>query len=155
MKKYDLMLMLDPEAPEEQRTQVLDSARKEIASNGKLIGTDDWGEKKMEYEIDHRKSAFYYLFQFESEPPLLKELDRKLKISEGLLRFRIIDQTGVKPGPGRPDRKDRDSRPRRDSAPARPAPVKDEAVAGDAPAAAAPEPAAEPKVEAPVAETEA
>lgn len=93
MKRYDLMLLLDPEAPEDQRTAVLDSVNKEIDASGKLIGTDEWGEKKMTFEINHRKSAIYYLFQFEGEPKLPQGLDRKLKITDGLLRFRIIGQT--------------------------------------------------------------
>lgn len=92
MKRYDLMLLLDPESSEEQRKAVVDSVNSEIEKSGKLVGTDDWGEKKMTFEIDHRQSAHYFLYQFDAEPELLKELDRKLKISEGLLRFRIICQ---------------------------------------------------------------
>ena len=122
---YDLTLLLDPEAPEERRSAILGNIEQAIEGGGTMVGVHDWGQRRMTFEIDHRPEAEYHLFQFESEDNgLLERLDHNLKITDGVLRFRIIR---IKPGtptppPPRPETgtergaRDRDERPRgRDS----------------------------------------
>ena len=124
---YDLMMLLDPNAPDERHTQIVGQVQSMIEGSGNLVGAHDWGLRKMAYEIDHRGDAHYHLFQFEGENPLLEQLDHTLKITDGVLRFRIFkvdpDTTSNPPpavdrpsavGDGRPDRDDRPRRGRRD-----------------------------------------
>jgi small subunit ribosomal protein S6 len=93
---YDLMLMLDPNAPEERQNEVLASVESMIQSGGTLVGKHDWGVRRMSFEIDHRPDAAYHLFQFETEADdLLERLNHSLKIADGVLRFRVIR---LKPG---------------------------------------------------------
>jgi small subunit ribosomal protein S6 len=92
---YDLMLLVDPNAPEERQSQIVGQVRSMIEGSGTLVGAHDWGTRRLAYEIDHRPDAAYHLFQFEGENPLLEELDHTLKITDGVLRFRIIK---LKPG---------------------------------------------------------
>src|SRR4051794_33492546 len=92
---YDLVLLLDPNAPDERHTQILDQVKGMIADNGTIVGDYDWGLRKMAYEMDHRGEAHYHLFQFEGANELLERLDHTLKITDGVLRFRIIR---LKPG---------------------------------------------------------
>jgi small subunit ribosomal protein S6 len=92
---YDLMLMLDPAAPEERRDEILAGVREAIEADGALLGAHDWGTRRMSFEIDHRPETSYQLIQFEGGPDLLARLDRTLKIADGVMRFRII---GLKPG---------------------------------------------------------
>jgi small subunit ribosomal protein S6 len=93
---YDLMLMLDPNAPEERQREVLSSAESMIQNGGSLVGKHDWGVRRMTFEIDHRPEAAYHLLQFETESnETLERLNHSLRIAEGVLRFRIIK---VKPG---------------------------------------------------------
>jgi small subunit ribosomal protein S6 len=92
---YDLVLMLDPNAPEGRGDQILGDVRSAIESSGTLAGEHDWGLRKMSFEIRHRPEAHYTLFQFEGENELLERIDHMLKITDGVLRFRIIR---VKPG---------------------------------------------------------
>ena len=92
---YDLMLMLDPNAPEGRGDAILGDVRSMIESNGTLVGEHDWGLRKMTFEIRHRPEAAYTLFQFEGENELLERLNHTLKITDGVLRFRIIR---IKPG---------------------------------------------------------
>jgi small subunit ribosomal protein S6 len=93
---YDLVLMLDPNAPEERQNQVLSSVESMIGSDGTLVGKHDWGVRRMTFEIDHRPEAAYHLFQFETDTSdTLERIDHSLKIADGVLRFRIIR---VKPG---------------------------------------------------------
>ena len=110
---YDLMLLLDPNAPDERHEQILDQVKAMIADNGTIVGDYDWGLRKMAYEMDHRGEASYRLFQFEGENPLLERLNRTLKITDGVLRFRIIKLKPGSPPPPEP-RSDAPPRPARE-----------------------------------------
>ncbi len=100
---YDLMLMLDPQAEDERRGEILAGVQAAIESEGTLVGTHDWGSREMAYEIDHKGEAAYHLFQFEGPPALLERLNRTLRISDGVVRFRTIRlKPGSPPPPARP-----------------------------------------------------
>lgn len=95
---YDLMVLLDPEAPEERRAQLIEQIRGQINSgDGSLAGDADWGMRRLAYEIDHRNEAQYHLFQFEAGPDVLRSLDRSLSIEDAVLRFRTIRLPGKAP----------------------------------------------------------
>ena len=97
---YDLMLMLDPNAPEGRDEQILGDVENAINGGGTLIGRHDWGLRRMTFEIDHRPEAAYYLYQFEGDNALLDRLGHMLKITDGVLRFRIIKlRAGTPPPP--------------------------------------------------------
>ena len=98
MPLYDLMLMLDSNAPDERRTEIASNVQSSIERGGTLVGAHDWGMRRLAYEIDHRADAEYKLYQFETpdgDHELLEQLDHTLKITDGVLRFRIIR---IKPG---------------------------------------------------------
>jgi small subunit ribosomal protein S6 len=92
---YDLVLMLDPNAPDDRHREILGSVNSAIEGKGTLVGQHDWGMRRMAFEIDHRPDAAYHLFQFEGGKDLLDQLHNSLKITDGVLRHRIIK---VKPG---------------------------------------------------------
>jgi small subunit ribosomal protein S6 len=92
---YDLTLLLDPNAPDDRHREIVGNVNSAIEGKGKLVGQHDWGMRRMAFEIDHRADAAYHLFQFEGEKDLLDQLDNTLKITDGVLRHRIIK---VKPG---------------------------------------------------------
>jgi len=100
---YDLMLMLDPTAPEERRTAAISEAESIIGSGGELLATHDWGQRRMAYEIDHRPEAEYRLYQFDGDNALLDRLNQRLRILDGVLRFRIIKFKPGQPTPPPPD----------------------------------------------------
>jgi small subunit ribosomal protein S6 len=98
--QYDLMLLLDPNAPEGRGEQIVGDVEQAINAGGSLIGRHDWGVRRMTFEIDHRPEADYRLFQLEADVPLLERLDHMLKITDGVLRFRIIKlRPGTPPPP--------------------------------------------------------
>jgi len=82
--------MLDPEAPDERREQIVAEAKSRIEAGGNLKHDTGWGMRKLAYEIRQRTEADYRFFRFESDPPLLRSLDHDLKIADGVLRFRIF-----------------------------------------------------------------
>ncbi len=96
---YDLVLLLDPQAEPDARAKILADARAQIAAQGELVRDNDWGDRALAYPIDRHANAQYHLLQFHAgTPALLSELDRTLRITDGVLRFRI-----VKLAPGTPE----------------------------------------------------
>ena len=90
VSEYELVLMLDPEAPDDRRDEIATNARGRIESAGTLKTEKAWGLRKMAYEIRQRTEADYRFFRFETDAPLLDDLDHNLKITDGVLRFRIF-----------------------------------------------------------------
>src|SRR5829696_2432152 len=88
--EYELVLMLDPEAPEERRDEIVANARERIEGKGALKAEKTWGVRKLAYEIRRRTEADYRFFRFETDSPLLDELNHNLKITDGVLRFRLF-----------------------------------------------------------------
>jgi small subunit ribosomal protein S6 len=167
---YDLMLLIDPNAPEERRTAAVSEAESLMSSGGEIVSSDDWGQRRMAYEIDHRPEADYRLYQFNGDNDVLARLNQRLRINDAVLRFRIIKAKPGLPLPPPPDqqsarrRDDREPQDTRvaaraaaDAPAASDAPDgagEGEAPAAEAPAADAPAPEA-PAADAPVAETPA
>ena len=100
---YDLMLLIDPTAPEERRNAAIAEAESMINSGGELVGSYDWGQRRMAYEIDHRPEADYRLYQFNGDNQLLERLNQRLRILDAVLRFRIIKVKPGSPTPPPPD----------------------------------------------------
>jgi small subunit ribosomal protein S6 len=128
---YDLMLLVDPTAPEERRNAAISEAESIIDSGGELVGSYDWGTRRMAYEIDHRPEADYRLYQFNGDNALLDRLNQRLRILDGVLRFRIIK---LKPGQPTPPPPDQQAPRRREEREAQDTKVAARAAA-DAPAA--------------------
>jgi small subunit ribosomal protein S6 len=101
---YDLMLLLDPQAEEEPRAKIVADARAAIEAQGELVRYDRWGERPLAYPIERKSSAEYHLLQFHTgTSDLLAGLERSLRITDGILRFRIIKlKPGVPDAPGVP-----------------------------------------------------
>jgi small subunit ribosomal protein S6 len=99
---YDLMLLVDPNAPEERRSAIVSEVESAITSGGTLVARHDWGVRRLAYEIDHRPEAEYHLLQLEADNDLLERLRHSLKIMDGVLRFRIIRTKAGSPTPPPP-----------------------------------------------------
>jgi len=99
---YDLVLLLDTQAEDDVRAKILTDVRSAIEAQGELLRNDDWGERALSYPIEKKANAEYHLLQFHAgTTELLDGLDRTLRITDGVLRFRII-----KLAPGVPDAPD-------------------------------------------------
>jgi len=97
---YDLVLMLEPEAADDLRAKVLADVERMITASGEVVGDHDWGTRKLAFEIENHTDAPYRLVQFRGPVTLLEELNRTLRITDGLLRFRIVK---VRPGTPEPE----------------------------------------------------
>jgi small subunit ribosomal protein S6 len=80
--------MLNPEAEAARQAEILDRV-KSIADSGKgsIDKVDEWGKKRLAYEIDHIKDAFYYVITLTVTPDVLDEITRILSITDEVIRF--------------------------------------------------------------------
>ena len=89
MTDYEILLMLDPELPDERQTQIVDRAREAIEERdgGRWDKHEPWGRRRLAYEIDHKNEGSYHLLTFAAEPatppedPRAEELRRRLEES--------------------------------------------------------------------------
>ena len=96
---YDLILLLDTTIEQERRDTILANVEDAIDRAGEIVGRHDWGNRHTVYEVRKHGEADYHLIQFRGEPSLLEQLDHNLKITDGVLRFRIIK---LRPGTAAP-----------------------------------------------------
>ncbi len=96
---YDLILLLDPEAEDERRTNILASLEQIIERQGSIVSRHDWGLRPTAYEVRKRADADYHLLQFQGTAELLLQLNHALKITDGVNRFRIIKLRKGTPDP--------------------------------------------------------
>ncbi len=82
--------MLDPQLDAPARAGLAGDAKKQIEAAGTLKHENEWGLRKLAYEINRRTEADYRWFRFEAGTDLLDSLDHNLKIADGVLRFRIF-----------------------------------------------------------------
>jgi small subunit ribosomal protein S6 len=87
------MIILKPELDEETITQMIDRYTGIVTDGqGEMVSIDKWGKRRLAYEIKDLIEGYYVLMNFQSEPPVVTELDRVMKISDDILRFMIINQ---------------------------------------------------------------
>ncbi len=101
---YDLVLMLSPSAPEEQRAKILADVESAITrADGAIERNDDWGQRPLAYRINHQPEAEYHMLQFKAPPTLIEPLSHDLRITDGVVRFRVIKNLpGTPPAPDSP-----------------------------------------------------
>jgi small subunit ribosomal protein S6 len=87
VNEYEIMLLLDPELPEERANEVIQRIRDSVdAAGGSWDGHEPWGRRRLAYEIQHKGEAVYHLLLFACPPETLDEITRVLKITDGVLR---------------------------------------------------------------------
>jgi small subunit ribosomal protein S6 len=92
MTNYELMLIIDPSLEQEKKDEEIEKVKAVIAENGKVGETDVWGIRKLGYPIGKNTDGYYVVLQFLAEPDLPKELDRRLRISDTVMRHMIINK---------------------------------------------------------------
>ena len=100
---YDLMVLLATSAEDERRARILADVEQTIADDGGTVELkQEWGTRKLAFEIDHTPDAEYHLLQFSGPPALVEKLSYNLKIADGVVRHRIIKVTPGTPPPPEP-----------------------------------------------------
>ncbi|MHB8960688.1 MAG: 30S ribosomal protein S6 [Candidatus Limnocylindrales bacterium] len=87
MRRYELMLVLRPDAPDERASAVIDrTTRYVVASGGQIIKVAPWGRRRLAYPIERYREGSYHIVVFESPAEAIAELERSLQITEDVLR---------------------------------------------------------------------
>ena len=92
MNKYELMVIIDPALEDDKKEAAIENVKNIIAEAGEVSATDVWGLKKLAYPIQKKTEGYYVVFQFEAEPELPKELDRRLRIADAYMRHIIVNK---------------------------------------------------------------
>jgi len=91
MNKYESMYILKPNLDEEARNEQIARFKSLIEENGgKVENVDEWGNRKLAYEINYIGEGYYVLMTFESSPEFPVELERVYKINDNVMRFNVI-----------------------------------------------------------------
>ena len=94
MKAYELLFIVNPSADEEARAGVMKRIDVAIVGEGGVVDSvDDWGKRKLAYEIDHLTEGDYTLINFHADPTQIAELDRVLRINDAVIRHMIVART--------------------------------------------------------------
>jgi small subunit ribosomal protein S6 len=100
---YDLMVLLATSAEDERRARILADVEQTITDGGgKVELKQDWGVRRLAFEIAHVGDADYHLLQFSGPPAVVETLSYNLKIMDGVMRHRIIKVTPGTPPPPEP-----------------------------------------------------
>jgi small subunit ribosomal protein S6 len=91
MRRYEMMIILDPSLDERTVQPSLDQFLKVITTAGGTIDkVDVWGRRRLAYEIDKKSEGIYTVVDLVAEPDTVKELDRQLNLNEAVLRTKIL-----------------------------------------------------------------
>ena len=91
INKYELMLIVNPNADEERQKEIVERLRATVEKdNGNIAGVDEWGKKKLAYEIKKEPEGVYTVITFTATPQTLVEAERVLGITDEVLRYKTI-----------------------------------------------------------------
>jgi small subunit ribosomal protein S6 len=91
MNRYETLFVINPSLTEEGVKASIDKVKGVIeGGKGVIDNVDEWGKRRLAYEIDHINEGFYFLVNFTASPDLPKELDRVLRISDDVIRHLIV-----------------------------------------------------------------
>ena len=92
MRKYEVIFIVKP-MEEEATNAVIDKFTKLITENGGTIDKEDrWGKKRLAYEVQKMKEAFYYFIRFEAESTVPAEIESRVRIMDNVIRYLCVRQ---------------------------------------------------------------
>lgn len=95
MTNYEVLFIIDPALEDEKKEATIEAVKEIIASEGEVGNVDVWGMRKLAYPIKKKSEGYYVVIEFKAQPTLPKELDRRLKISDNVMRH-LIDNKDEK-----------------------------------------------------------
>ena len=93
MNKYELAVVLTTKIEDEERAASIEKIKEVIARFGGVVtNVDEWGKKRLAYEIQKMKEAYYYFIHFESETTTPGEIEERIRIMDGVIRYLCVKQ---------------------------------------------------------------
>jgi small subunit ribosomal protein S6 len=103
MLQYETIFMTDPNLTEEEIDQIAQLVESIVTtSGGKVLKTEKWGKRRLAYPVDHREEGIYTLMLLECPPEQVKEIDRRYRMNDRILRHltvRMEDESQLGPSP--------------------------------------------------------
>jgi small subunit ribosomal protein S6 len=91
MRIYEELFILRPDAPEEETDQLIEQLTTIIATNGGNVDkSEKWGVRKLAYRVQKRNEGFYVLLQFVAKPETVREVERRLRVTDMVLKFLTV-----------------------------------------------------------------
>ena len=91
MNKYELAVVVSAKVEDDVRTATVEKAKEYIARyGGTVTEVEDWGKKRLAYEIQHMREAYYYFIQFEADTTCPAEVERHVRIMENVVRYLCV-----------------------------------------------------------------
>ena len=91
MTNYEVMFIIDPMLEDDKKEATVEAVQQIINADGEVSKVDVWVMKKLAYPIQKKNDGYYVVIEFKASPNLPKELDRRLKISDNVMRHMIIN----------------------------------------------------------------
>ena len=93
MTKYELAVVVSAKLEDDERAKVVDKAKALIERfGGQITNVDEWGKKRLAYEIQKMREGFYYFIQFEAETSAPAEIESRIRIMDGVIRYLCVKQ---------------------------------------------------------------
>ena len=93
MTKYELCFVVNAKIEDEERANAVAKVKALIERfGGAITNVDEWGKKKLAYEIQKMKEGYYYFIQFEAETSAPKEIESRIRIMDNVIRYLIVKQ---------------------------------------------------------------
>lgn len=88
---YEELFIIKPDAPDEEVDQFVETLRTQLTTAGAVVDKiDKWGKRRLAYRVDKYREGTYVLLQFTAEPTAVKELERRLRVSDSVLKFLTV-----------------------------------------------------------------
>lgn len=93
MNKYELAVVLSMKLEDEERAAAIEKVKGYITRfGGTVTNVDEWGKKRLAYEIQKMKEAYYYFIHFESDAETPGEIEQRIRIMDNVLRYLCVRQ---------------------------------------------------------------
>ena len=93
MSKYELAVVVSAKLEDDARAEVIEKVKALVTRFGcNITDVDEWGKKRLAYEIQKMKEAYYYFIHFESETTTPGEIEERIRIMDGVIRYLCVKQ---------------------------------------------------------------
>lgn len=93
MNKYELAVVVSAKVEDDERAAIIDKCKALIERfGGTITNVDEWGKKRLAYEVQKMKEAFYYFIQFDAESTVPAEIENRVRIMDNVIRFLVVKQ---------------------------------------------------------------
>ena len=97
MSKYELAVVVSAKLEDDARAEVIEKVKALVTRfGGNITDVDEWGKKRLAYEIQKMKEAYYYFIHFESETTTPGEIEERIRIMDGVIRYLCVKQEAQK-----------------------------------------------------------